>query len=346
MRIEENNRKILDLSRLDEGKRLEQFIHSTKTTRKNHERLRIFHECRLAHKEIMKIDGHFYKAIAALFEGQFDIEADGARIRFLRATIPRLHDAGPPSRDNCISGLAQYAGNFDGRFIMRISGTDARRAKDRHRWPKLCQRVERFHEFSHDAEHTPCIRFGEGDRLALAGAEQLLILRWQAYAGRRVELRVVLLGLPVPVLVIEDLDLAATLVKRNLEQVRESDLKDLPMPELRREPKEETEFVTTLFRKAIQFDEEHEKAISAKASNWESDRIALSDMILMKMALTEVRVFDQIPVKVTLNEYIEIAKAYSTPKSKNFINGVLDKLFIEMKADGRIHKVGRGLLES
>jgi len=145
---------------------------------------------------------------------------------------------------------------------------------------------------------------------------------------------------------LEDLDLAATLVKRNLEQVRESDLNDLPMPELRREPKEETEFVTTLFRKAIQFDEEHEKAISAKASNWESDRIALSDMILMKMALTEVRVFDQIPVKVTLNEYIEIAKAYSTPKSKNFINGVLDKLFIEMKADGRIHKVGRGLLES
>ena len=145
---------------------------------------------------------------------------------------------------------------------------------------------------------------------------------------------------------LEDLDLAATLVKRNLEQVRESDLHDLPMPELRREPKEETEFVTTLFRRTIQFDEEHEKAISAKASNWESDRIALSDMILMKMALTEVRVFDQIPVKVTLNEYIEIAKAYSTPKSKNFINGVLDKLFIEMKADGRIHKVGRGLLES
>jgi N utilization substance protein B len=59
-----------------------------------------------------------------------------------------------------------------------------------------------------------------------------------------------------------------------------------------------------------------------------------------------VRVFDQIPVKVTMNEYIEIAKAYSTPKSKGFINGVLDKLFIEMKADGRICKVGRGLLES
>ena len=69
-------------------------------------------------------------------------------------------------------------------------------------------------------------------------------------------------------------------------------------------------------------------------------------MILMQMALTEVRVFDQIPVKVTMNEYIEIAKAYSTPKSKNFINGVLDKLFLEMRTDGRIRKVGRGLLES
>lgn len=145
---------------------------------------------------------------------------------------------------------------------------------------------------------------------------------------------------------LEDLDLAATLVKRGIEQMRETDKGDLPMPELQREPKEETDFVTILFRKAVEYDEEHEKAIAAKASNWESDRIALADMILMKMALTEVRVFDQIPVKVTLNEYIEIAKAYSTPKSKNFINGVLDKIFIEMKADGRIHKVGRGLLES
>ena len=69
-------------------------------------------------------------------------------------------------------------------------------------------------------------------------------------------------------------------------------------------------------------------------------------MILMKMALTEARVFSEVPVKVTLNEYIEIAKAYSTPKSRSFINGILDKLFAEMKEDGRIRKVGRGLLEN
>ena len=69
-------------------------------------------------------------------------------------------------------------------------------------------------------------------------------------------------------------------------------------------------------------------------------------MLLMRMALSEVRGFETIPVKVTMNEYIEIAKAYSTPKSKNFINGILDKLFAEMKADGTIRKVGRGLLEN
>ncbi|MBP7513681.1 MAG: antitermination protein NusB, partial [Flavobacteriales bacterium] len=73
---------------------------------------------------------------------------------------------------------------------------------------------------------------------------------------------------------------------------------------------------------------------------------ALSDMILMKMALAEVKCFDQIPVKVTMNEYIEIAKAYSTPKSKNFINGILDKLFAEGRDSGVIRKVGRGLLEN
>ncbi len=145
---------------------------------------------------------------------------------------------------------------------------------------------------------------------------------------------------------LEDLDLAASLVKRVLEQWRQGGDDEQAMAAVINDPAEERAFVTELFRKAIEHGDEHEAQIAAKASNWEADRIAYSDMILMKMALTEARVFDQIPVKVTLNEYIEIAKAYSTPKSKNFINGVLDKLFAEMKADGRIRKVGRGLLES
>jgi transcription antitermination protein NusB len=145
---------------------------------------------------------------------------------------------------------------------------------------------------------------------------------------------------------LEDLDLAASLVKRGLEQWKAGSTADELLDALTIDPKEEREFVSDLFRRTIELGDEHEALIAARASNWEADRIALSDMILMKMALTEVRSFEQIPIKVTMNEYIEIAKAYSTPKSKNFINGVLDKIFIEMKADGRIHKVGRGLLES
>ncbi len=88
-----------------------------------------------------------------------------------------------------------------------------------------------------------------------------------------------------------------------------------------------------------------EQAIGEKAANWDTERMAVSDMILMKMALAEVKTFEEIPTKVTMNEYIEIAKAYSTPKSKAFINGILDKLFIEGKEQGAIRKVGRGLLE-
>ncbi|MFZ1688905.1 MAG: transcription antitermination protein NusB [Flavobacteriales bacterium] len=144
----------------------------------------------------------------------------------------------------------------------------------------------------------------------------------------------------------EDLDLACTLLKRRLETLREADLASDRVGELERMDKDEEEFLHTLFRRTIELGPEHEKLISDKASNWETERIAVTDMLLMKMALTEVRELSQIPVKVTLNEYIEIAKAYSTPKSKNFINGILDALFIEMKKDGRIVKVGRGLIEN
>lgn len=144
---------------------------------------------------------------------------------------------------------------------------------------------------------------------------------------------------------LEDLDLACSMVKRVIETMKLEDA-DLMLMEPGSEAIEERTFVTTLYRDTIEFQEADEKIIAERASNWEADRIALSDMLLMRMALTEARSFDLIPVKVTLNEYIEIAKAYSTPKSKNFINGILDKLFAEMKESGAIQKVGRGLLEN
>ncbi|HMN05443.1 MAG TPA: transcription antitermination protein NusB [Flavobacteriales bacterium] len=144
---------------------------------------------------------------------------------------------------------------------------------------------------------------------------------------------------------LEDLDLACTMVKRTLETM-DPGPGEPEIPEMGTDGGEERGFVTTLYRNTIAGKEADEQLIADRAKNWEAERIALTDMLLMRMALTEVRSFDQIPVKVTLNEYIEIAKAYSTPKSKNFINGILDKLFAEMKEDGTIRKVGRGLLES
>ena len=144
---------------------------------------------------------------------------------------------------------------------------------------------------------------------------------------------------------LEDLDLACSMVKRTLETL-DLNAPDLTLAEMGADTVEEREFVITLYRETIAAKEKDEELIAVRAKNWEADRIALSDMLLMRMALTEARSFDLIPVKVTMNEYIEIAKAYSTPKSKNFINGILDKLFAEMKEDGTIRKVGRGLLES
>jgi N utilization substance protein B len=85
--------------------------------------------------------------------------------------------------------------------------------------------------------------------------------------------------------------------------------------------------------------------ISDRASNWELERIAVMDTILIKMAITELIEFPSIPIKVTLNEYIELSKEYSSPKSKIFINGVLDKLITEYKEQGIIVKSGRGLME-
>lgn len=107
---------------------------------------------------------------------------------------------------------------------------------------------------------------------------------------------------------------------------------------------EDREFAIDLFRKTIMGSEKYDKIISDKALNWELDRIALMDVMLMKMALCEFMEFPSIPVKVTLNEYIDLAKMYSSPKSSIFINGMLDKIIADLKRNDLIHKTGRGLM--
>lgn len=94
---------------------------------------------------------------------------------------------------------------------------------------------------------------------------------------------------------------------------------------------DDREFIIELFRKTIRYSEETLKMIEEKATNWELDRIAVLDLVLMQMALTEFHYFPNIPPKVTLNEYIDLSKIYSTEKSKIFVNGILDRSLKELK---------------
>lgn len=108
---------------------------------------------------------------------------------------------------------------------------------------------------------------------------------------------------------------------------------------------EDKEFVVDLFRKTLLNMKEFEALILKYVRNWEMERIAMLDNILMNMALTEIMNFRSVPVKVSLNEYIDIAKEYSTPQSSVFINGILDSIVKEFKEENRIVKAGRGLIE-
>jgi N utilization substance protein B len=143
---------------------------------------------------------------------------------------------------------------------------------------------------------------------------------------------------------VDDLDIVASMVIKTFKMFSEDSDEYEPLLPLWKESDDEQDFVKQLFRKTVVQSDEHMELIKANTDNWEIERIALMDMILMKMALSEAREFKQIPIKVTLNEYIEISKYYSTPKSSVFINGILDKLFAQMQEDGSIKKIGRGLV--
>ncbi len=105
-------------------------------------------------------------------------------------------------------------------------------------------------------------------------------------------------------------------------------------------------FFEKLYDETIQRNDQLEEIIEKKTRNWDLTRIANLDMVILKMALTEMMVFPSIPVKVTINEFIDISKVYSTPKSKQFINGILDVLANELTSEKIIRKSGRGLIDN
>ncbi len=107
---------------------------------------------------------------------------------------------------------------------------------------------------------------------------------------------------------------------------------------------DDKQFVVKLFRDTLKNAEKYQDMVAKNISNWDYDRIALMDRIIIFMALTEFCGFHDIPVKVTINEYIEISKFFSTPDSRRFVNGILDKLAEQLEAEGKLVKIGRGRL--
>jgi N utilization substance protein B len=141
---------------------------------------------------------------------------------------------------------------------------------------------------------------------------------------------------------IDDLAGINTLILKQIKQLKsEEDV--LIIPKVYKD-EEDKEFVTNLFRKTVLNEVDLSKEYIDKTPNWDVERIAELDTIILKMAICEFLKFPSIPTKVTINEYLEIAKEYSTPKSSIFINGILDNLVKEFEKDKRLTKSGRGLL--
>lgn len=142
----------------------------------------------------------------------------------------------------------------------------------------------------------------------------------------------------------DDIDLVCSMVIKTIRNYTSEDNEYTQILPLFKDEEDEVRFVQCLMRNIVELDEDNNLLIDQLTKNWDLERIAKMDVIILKMAITELMVFPSIPVKVTLNEYIEIAKFYSSPQSKVFINGVLDKSVLVLEKEGKIKKTGRGLL--
>ena len=140
----------------------------------------------------------------------------------------------------------------------------------------------------------------------------------------------------------DDIDLACSMVIKTIKNTKEDTFDVMP---LYKANDDEKAFICTLLKETMKKDAENELMIENLVENWEFERIAKMDVLLLKMAITELQCFETIPTKVSINEYIEISKYYSTPKSNVFINGILDKSVNLLSKENKINKSGRGLIQ-
>jgi len=141
----------------------------------------------------------------------------------------------------------------------------------------------------------------------------------------------------------DDMEYIASMLEKTIKKFKTDSDESAPLMPLFKNAEDE-EFVKILFRKTVLHAEKCSTLIDKNTTNWEVDRIALMDILVMQLAITEILEFPEIPVKVTLNEYIEIAKFYCTSKSSTFVNGILDNIVKEIRDEGLFNKVGRGLV--
>jgi transcription antitermination protein NusB len=144
----------------------------------------------------------------------------------------------------------------------------------------------------------------------------------------------------------EDKDIVKALVEKTVKSFEPSKSKEVTLHTLSLNWDEDREFIETLYNNAISLSDKHRQLIASNTRNWEVDRLPLTDRIILEMAIAELTSFPNIPVKVSINEYIELAKTYSTPKSRQFINGILDVIAKELQDAGEIKKSGRGLIDN
>ncbi len=143
---------------------------------------------------------------------------------------------------------------------------------------------------------------------------------------------------------LDDLPVINTTIVKRLEKLKPNSPEGTMLPKLYKDEEDE-QFAKNLLRRSMQNEDMLNHEIEGNTPNWDQDRIAILDKVLLKMALGEFLLFSSIPIKVTINEYLELAKEYSTPKSSIFINGVLDRLVKKYRQEGRLNKAGRGLVE-
>lgn len=141
----------------------------------------------------------------------------------------------------------------------------------------------------------------------------------------------------------DDIPVVNTQIIKQLKAIKSDKDATFQVPKLYKD-EDDRAFAIDLFRKTVLNEKDFVKFYENKTPNWDTERIAEIDTIILKMAIAEFLKFPSIPVKVTINEYLEIAKEYSTPKSSIFINGILDNLVKEFQTDGKLNKTGRGLM--